>query len=422
MTTLPSAPGAAAAGAPNDTGSDTRSDPWSGCNPLDPAFRDDPYPALRRLRETDPVNQIPLGVWRLTRHADCVRLLRDVPCGVRTTDGILPGADESAPDQQRRFMLQQDPPTHTRLRRLVGRAFTPRAVERLRASIERIVDECLTRVETRGRFDVVADLALPVPSTVICEMLGVPIADRERFTVWTAQATHGLATLVAPPAVLARAKDAALCLADYFEHLIAARRARPTEDILSGMIRAEEDGDLLSHLELVSQAIGLLIAGFETTIGLIGNGLRALIRHPEQLALLKARPERIGDAVDECLRHDGPIVLTARVLHADAEFGGKRLPVNAMVWAMLAAANRDPERFADPDAFDIDRPNNADHLAFGGGTHYCLGAHLAHLEGRIAIGAVVTRLRDLALDADRVEWGPSLFRVPGRLPVTFRRA
>jgi hypothetical protein len=422
MTTLPSVPGAAATGLPSDPGGDATSDPWSGCNPLDPAFRDDPYPALRRLRETDPVNQTPLGVWRLTRHADCVRLLRDVACGVRTTDGILPGADESAPDQQRRFMLQQDPPTHTRLRRLVGRAFTPRAVERLRGSIERIVDECLTRVETRGRFDIVADLALPVPSTVICEMLGVPIADRERFTVWTAQATHGLATLVAPPAVLARAKDAALSLAHYFEHLIAARRAQPTEDILSGMIRAEEeDGDLLSHLELVSQAIGLLIAGFETTIGLIANGLRALIRHPGQLSLLQAHPERIGNAVDECLRYDGPIVLTARVLHADAEFGGKRLPANAMVWAMLAAANRDPERFADPDTFDIDRPNNADHLAFGGGTHYCLGAHLAHLEGRIAIGAVVTRLRDLTLESDRVEWGPSLFRVPGRLPVTFGR-
>ncbi len=412
----------AIAGPSRDPDGDPRSDPWSGCNPLDPAFRDDPYPALRHLRETDPVNRTPLGIWRLTRYADCVRLLRDVTCGVRTTDGILPGADESAPEQQRRFMLQQDPPTHTRLRRLVGRAFTPRAVERLRDSIERIVDECLTRVETRGRLDVVADLALPVPSTVICEMLGVPIADRDRFAVWTAQATHGLATLVAPPEVLARAKDAALSLADYFEHLIAERRAHPTEDILSGMIRAEEDGDLLSHLELVSQAIGLLIAGFETTIGLIANGLRALIRHPEQLALLRARPESVGDAVDECLRYDGPIVLTVRILHADTELGGKRLAANTMVWAMLAAANRDPARFADPDAFDITRPNNADHLAFGGGAHYCLGAHLAHLEGRIAIGAVVQRWRDLALDVDRVEWGPSLFRVPGRLPVTFRRA
>ncbi len=399
-----------------------RDDPWRGCDPFDPAFRDDPYPALARLRETEPVNATPVGIWRLTRYVDVVRLLREVPCGVRTTDGILPGADESDPNLQRRFMLQQDPPAHTRLRRLVSSAFTPRAVERIRGSIEAIVAECLDRVLDRGRMDAIADFALPVPSTVICEMLGVPVGDRARFTTWTAQATHGLAVLVAPADVLAQAQTAALALADYFEGLIAERRQHLGDDILSGMIRAEEGGDLLDHAELISQSIGLLIAGFETTIGLIGNGLRALARHPDQYRLLRARPDLLSNAVDECLRFDGPIPLTPRILHADAEFGGIRLSTNTMVWALLGAANRDPARFARPDEFDIARPNSADHLAFGGGAHYCLGAHLALLEGRIALGAVAARCREIALETENIEWGPSLFRVPGRLPLSFRVA
>jgi cytochrome P450 len=391
-------------------------DPWCGCNPLDPAFRDDPYPALHHLRAVDPVNETPIGVWRLSRYADVVRLLREVRCGVRTTAGVLPGVDES--EIPRTFMLEQDPPAHTRLRRLVSRAFTPRAVDRIRESIERIVADCLDRVANRGEIDVIADLALPVPATVICEMLGVPVADRDRFTVWTAQATHGLAAMIAPPEVLDRARAAAEALGAYFEGLIAARRADLRDDILSGMIRAEEGGDLLGENELISQAIGLLIAGFETTIGLIGNGVRALLRHPEQLAKLRRRPELIASAVEECLRYDGPILLTVRVLHEDAAFGGKVIPKNAMVWGLLAAANRDPERFLDPDRFDIEREHN-DHLAFGGGAHFCLGAHLAQLEARMAIGSLVRRFDALALETDTVEWGPSLFRVPGRLPVSF---
>jgi cytochrome P450 len=406
------------------TGPDAMDDPWRGMNFFDPELRerlrDDPYPFLHRLREIDPVNETPIGIWRLTRYDDVMRLLREVRCGVRTTDGVLPGIDESDPSTQRHFMLQQDPPNHTRLRRLVSRAFTPRAIERIRQSIESIVDECLDRVAPQGRMDVIADLALPVPSTVICEMLGVPVADRERFTVWTAQATHGLAAPVAPPEVLEQARSAALALAAYFEELIARRRPTLGDDILSGMIRAEEGGDLLSHVELISQSIGLLIAGFETTIGLIGNGVRALLRHPAQLAKLQADPARIANTVEECLRYDGPIILTVRVLHEDAAFGDKIIPKNAMVWGMLAGANRDPAKFPSPDAFDIERANAAEHLAFGGGVHYCLGAHLALLEGRTAIGALASRFRDLALESDTVEWGASLFRVPGRLPISFR--
>src|SRR5438876_313076 len=285
-------------------------DPWLGCNPFDPAFRDDPYPSLARLREIDPVNEMPVGIWRLTRYADVNRLLHDVPAGVRTTDGVLPGVDESLTGQ-RLFMLQQDPPTHTRLRRLVSSAFTPRAIAALRPQIQRIVDGCLARVAARGAMDVIADLALPVPATVICEMLGVPVADRDRLTGGTSKAT------------------------------------------------------------------------------------------------------------DECLRFDGPIILTPRVLHADVEFGRKTLPKDAKVWGMLAAADRDPAVFPEPDRFDIARRPN-DHLAFGGGPHFCLGAHLAKLEGEIAIASLVVRFADLRLVSETVEWGASLFRVPGKLPITFR--
>ena len=310
---------------------------------------------------------------------------------MRTTDGILPGVDESEPGSQRLFMLQQDPPTHTRLRKLVSRAFTPRALSELRETIQRIVDDCLERVAGQESMDVIADLALPVPATVICEMLGVPVEDRDRFTVWTAEATFGLAAAILPPEVIRQARSAGEALAGYFEELIDRRRSHLTGDILSGLIRAEAEGDRLSGPELISQSIGLLIAGFETTIGLIGNGMRALIRHPAELAKLRERPELIECAVEECLRYEGPIVATARVLHEDAEFGGKTIPKDSMVWAILASANRDPERFPDPDNVDIERRDN-DHLAFGGGPHFCLGYHLAQLEARAAIGTLVRRL------------------------------
>jgi cytochrome P450 len=401
------------AGPPND--------PWSGANPLDPAFRDDPHPALRRLRERDPVNQAPFGLWRLTRYRDVLRLLREANAGVRRSDGTLPpvpGPETPASALRGGFMLQQDPPAHTRLRRLVSKAFTPRAIEGLRPRIEQIVTECLDAAEKKDGMDVIADLALPVPSMVICEMLGVPLADRERFTLWTAEATHGLAAAIAPPDVLQRAASAALALSDYFRALIAERRKALTGDLLSAMIRAEEAGDRLSADELLSQAIGLLIAGFETTIGLIGNGVRALLQHPAELARLRARPELLPTAIEECLRFEGPILLTVRILHEDTEFGGRTIPKDATVMALLAAANRDPEVFPDPDRFDVGRTPN-DHLAFGGGAHFCLGTHLARLEGGLAIGALVRRFPKLSLESERVEWGPSLFRVPGRLPIRF---
>jgi cytochrome P450 len=398
------------------------SDPWSGWNPIDPAQRDDPHPALARLRRDDPVNETPFGLWRLTRHADVVRLLRDVPSGVRLSDGSLfgqpPGQLSLRPDD---FMLRQDPPAHTRLRRLVSKAFTPRAIERLRTRVQALADELVERALEAGELDVIAGLALPVPATIICEMLGVPVADRDRFTRWTAEATHVLAAAFSPPDVVQRSLDANRALEDYFGALIAERRAHLGDDLLSTLIRAEEEGDRLSADELLSQAIGLLIAGFETTIGLIGNGILALIRHPGELRKLAADPGLIASAVEECLRFEGPIVLTSRILREDTRFGTRLVPKDKLVWAVLAAANRDPDVFPDPDRFDIARTPN-EHLAFGGGAHFCLGAHLARMESQVAIGALVRRAPELELASEELEWGRSLFRVLARLPVRIVKA
>ena len=396
-----------------------KSDPWLGVNPIDPAFRADPYPFLKRLREYDPVNETPIGLFRLTRYDDVIRMLKEVPSGVRMADGSVFGAVplSGGPGQ---FILQQDPPDHTRLRQLMNQAFTPRAIERLRPRVRTLVDELLDRVAARGEMDVIADLALPVPSTLICELMGVPVTDRDKFTDWTAAATHLLAAAISPPDVLERGITAVTALGDYFTALIAERRKSLTDDLLSGLIRAEEAGDRLSPTELISQSIGLLIAGFETTIGLIGNGVLALIRHPDQIEKLRANPDLIHSAVEECLRFDGPITLTIRVTREDTRFGDKIIPRDRPVMCMLAGANHDPAHFPDPDRFDITRADN-DHLAFGGGVHFCLGAHLARLEAQEAIGGLVRRFRGLELVSDELEWGRSLFHVLGRLPVRFQR-
>ena len=398
---------------------DIHDDPWLGANPLDPNFRDNPYPALHRLRALDPVNETPLGFWRLTRYRDVVRMLMQVRTGVRMTDGTFPGEAFAPAGIQADFMLQQDPPNHTRLRRLVSKAFSPKTIEALRVRVQTLVAELLESVRERGEMDVIADLALPVPSTVICEMMGVPLEDRDRFTQWTAEATHLLAAMIAPPEVIQRGLAARESLVAYFENLIAERRRTLTEDILSQLIRAEEAGDRLSHTELLSQSIGLLIAGFETTIGLIGNGVRAFIQHPDQIEKLRRNPQLIGSAIEECLRFEGPIMLTPRFVHEDVEIDGKVIQKDRMVWSILFAANRDPQRFPDPDRFDIERPDNQ-HVAFGGGAHFCLGAHLARMEAQVAIGSLLQRFDGLELVSPTVEWGRSLFRVPGRLPIRFR--
>jgi cytochrome P450 len=400
----------------------TRADPpeasWHGVNFVDPdqrdAFRDDPHTLLKHLREADPVNLTPLGVWRISRYDDVLRLLRDKDAGVRRTDGVLPGSENLPDFGPGEFMLGKDPPDHTRLRKLVSKAFTPRAIARLHDRAHEIAEAQVDAALERGHIDVIADLALPVPSTLICELMGVPVADRDQFTAWTAAATHLLSSFAGAPEP--EALEGAARLGEYFVELIAERRETPTDDILTDLIQAEEEGDRLSEAELLSQCVGLLIAGFETTIGLIGNGVLALLRHPDQLQRLRNDPGLIASAVEECLRFDGPIALTLRVAHQDLHIGDHTIPKDAMLMAMLASANRDPAQFPDPDRFDIGRDPNP-HLSFGGGAHLCLGTHLARMEGAAAIGALVRRARTLELDTDTLEWGASLFRVLAELPV-----
>jgi cytochrome P450 len=397
---------------------------WHGYDPTEPdqARIDDPFPHLARMRDDWPVNETPAGLWRLFRYADCVRVLRELPCGVRRADGSATGtAMGGAGPSGGQFMLQQDPPNHTRLRKLVSKAFTPRAVERWRPRVRAIVDELLAPALDAGRFDLVAGLAHPLPSQLICEMLGVPVADRERFTHWTAVATHLLRGVFLAGEERARAEAAAGELAAYFQGLIAEHRQRLGDDLLSVLIRAEEAGDRLTPEELLIQSIGLLVAGFETTVGLISLGAKNLIDHPAELAKLRARPELAASAVEECMRFESPVGMTTRVLHADAGFDGRLIRKDTTVWLSLWSSNRDPARFRDPERFDVERRDN-EHLGFGGGTHLCLGAHLARMEAQEALGALAARTKELARKPGAPAWGPSLFRVPAKLEVELKPA
>ena len=368
-------------------------------NPMDPEFLVDPYPTYHRLRTEDPVHHSPLGFWILTRYEDVVAALRDprlvkepIAAFVAERFGVEvpPGFGLS--------MLDRDPPDHTRLRGLVSRAFTPRVVERLRPRIQAIVDDLLARAQDAGGMDVIEDYAYPLPVRVICEMLGVPVADHERFKGWSLDLARGLDAILLPADsdVGRRSVTARHALGEYFRGLIAERRAAPREDLLSALIAAEEAGDRLSEPELLATCILLLVAGHETTVNLIGNGTLALLRHPDQLRRLRADPGLIGSAVEELLRYDGPVQRTARVPAEDVVIRGRRIPGGDMVMPFIGAADRDPAQFPDPDRLDLARPDNR-HVAFGLGIHFCLGAPLARVEGQIALGTLVARLPRLAL-------------------------
>ena len=392
-------------------------------NPLLPEFHADPYPFYRRLREQDPVHQSPLGIWVLTRYDDAVMVLRDPRFGREGLAEIIEArlGQGSVRPANTRDMLFRDPPDHTRLRALVSRAFTPRVVEAMRPHIQEIVDGLLDGVEGARGMDVIEDLAYPLPVRVICEMLGVPIADQEVFKGWSADIARSLDASILPAGseVITRGQEAGDALREYFRSLIAGRRKQPRPDLLSALIAAEEQGDKLSEPELVATCVLLLIAGHETTVNLIGNGLLALLRHPDQLRALAADPALIQTGVEELLRFDGPVQRTGRMTNADVEIGGKQISKHSIVAAVIGAANRDPAHFADPDRLDIARRENR-HIAFGFGIHFCLGAPLARIEGQVAIGTLLRRCPSLKLVSDTPEWRESsVLRGLKTLPVTF---
>ena len=391
-------------------------------NPMDPEFIADPHPTYHRLRVEDPVHQHPLGFWVLTRYDDVVASLRD-PRLAKEAIGAFVAARLGVPPMplNSMSMLDRDPPDHTRLRGLVNKAFTPRVVERLRPHVQEIVDGLLDGVADKGHMDLIEDFAYPLPVIVICEMLGVPVKDQERFKAWGLDIARGLDSVLLPPEsdVSMRARAARQALAEYFRELIAERRAQPQDDMLSGLVTAEEAGDTLSEEDLLSTCILLLIAGHETTVNLIGNGTLALLRNPDQLQRLREHPEIIGTAVEELLRFDGPVQRTARIPSEPVIFGGKTIPAGEMVMPFISAADRDPAQFSDPDRLDLGRTDNR-HIAFGWGIHFCLGAPLARVEGQIAINTLVQRMPKLALASDKPDWRVSLtLRGLERLPVTF---
>jgi len=383
-------------------------------NPLSPDFIRDPYPHYERLRTTDPVHVNAHGAFVASRHADVSLVLRDKRFGKdyveRTIRRYGPKImDEPIFRSMSHWMLQQDPPDHTRLRGLVVKAFTARRVEDMRPRIQEVVDQTLDAVVENGHMDLIEDFAFRLPVTIICDMLGIPEEHREAFYRGSRDGGRILDPVPLTPEEIAQANAGNTMAKMYFEQLFELRRRNPGDDLTSQLVQAEEAGDKLSNEELTANIVLLFGAGHETTVNLIGNGLLALYRNPDQLALLKANPSLMSNAIEEFLRYDSSVQMTGRVALEDIEdLGGKRIPKGESVLCLLGSANRDPAVYPDrPDRLDITRPNVRP-LSFGGGIHFCLGAQLARIEAETAISTLLRRLPELKLDdAEDPEWRPT---------------
>jgi cytochrome P450 len=394
-------------------------------NPFEPGFTDDPYPHWRALREEDPVHETPLGFWVLTRYEDVLRFTRDPALSVEDGNAKPTAFDEAMAavvgdreDRGNYAMLNRDPPDHTRLRRLVSKAFTPKVIEGLRPRVEELVREALDKVAPTGEMELVGDLAFPLPFRVISDMLGMPEADTDQLREWSGLLVRSLEPLVDPELVLAIA-DAGDAMRGFIADVVEWKRKEPADDLLSALITAEEHGDVLSDEELIQQVMLLYIAGHETTVNLIGNGTLALLHDRHQLERLRDDPSLDANAVEELLRFDSPVQMTRRITLEDVEVGGRTIEAGTFVVTVLASANRDPAHWGeDSEAVDIAREGAHGHLAFGGGAHYCLGAALARLEGQASIGALVRRFPDLDLAGDPVWNGRINLRGLDRLPLT----
>ena len=397
-------------------------------NPSLPEVQADPYPFYKRLREEDPVHwSEPLDGWVLTRYDDVEAVLRDPRFSAdrrraqnRYAQEAMAAAEEhGGPIARANTMLSADPPEHTRMRLLISKAFLPRAVEKLRPHIQDIADELLDAADEPGRLDLLLDFAVPLPMIVIAELMGVPTADRAQFKRWSDDVVATLGGGLAAPEILERGAQSGRELAEYFREVIADRRREPKEDLVSVLVAGADQGDVLSEGQLLATCVVALIAGNETTRNLIGNGMLALLRNPDQLQKLWQDPSLVESAVEEILRYAGPVQATSRVATEDVQIDGQTVKKGQLVFIIVAAANRDPARFPDPETLDITRRNNH-HVAFGSGIHACLGQPLARLEARIAFDTLARRIPNPRLAIDQVEWGPSfILRGLKSLPITF---
>lgn len=401
---------------------------------LTPENLRNPHPLLGRMRDEMPiyhVQHMELGSypWMLTRYEDSINLLNDdrftkdyvrIPnqqkrTGERSNEDYMMEAAAAI----NRHILTLDPPDHTRLRALIHKAFTPNMIRSLETRIQAITDGLIDRMLEKGEVDFISDFAFPLPVTVIAELLGIPHEDQAKFREWSQAIIMGGSRGADFDAV----GVAALEFIMYFHEQFDARRETPREDLLTALVQAEEAGDKLDPQELISMVFLLLVAGHETTVNLLGNGMLALLQHPDQKQLLAEHPELSKTAVDELLRFDGPVgVSTMRWALEDVEYYGVTIPAGAMVVASLLGANRDPEMFANPDTLDITRSPNK-HIAFGNGIHYCVGAPLARMEGAIAFNTLLRRVPNLALtvDVDELEWNPTiLLHGMKHMPVSVR--
>ena len=369
-------------------------------DPIDPAFRADPYPAYRVLLEEAPLYESPYGMLVVSRYEDCMSVLRSPGTSndFRKSPRFAPAVEDD--EEITPSFLFLDPPDHTRLRGLVSRAFTPRRVDQLRPRAQQIADEVFDRAAATGSLEVVGDLAFPLPVMMICELLGVPAEDVDEFKEWSAATARGLdPSFTWPPGLLERFQELRRRAMDYFGELIARRRREPQDDLLSGLLEAEEQGDHLTEHELFSTLNLLLIAGHETTVNLIANGVLAFGRHPDQFALVRDDPSLIRGAVEEVLRFDPPVHMMGRLPVEDIELSCGTIPAWSELVMLPAASSRDPGQFSDPDRFDVARADNR-HLGFGFGFHHCLGAPLARLEAQVALGTLARRFSSLELVDD----------------------
>ncbi len=393
-------------------------------DPVEPGFTDDPYDQYARLREHAPVHETPFGPWAAFRYDDVVTLLRDSSTSVEdrhamTTERMALFQEMGLPPRQRGqgSILNLDPPDHTRLRKLVAKEFTVRRVESLRPRVQELVDETCREIAAAGSADLVAELAFPLPFTVISELLGMPEADRAQMREWSHTATKSLDPVLTPDEVRA-AVSASEHMRSYIVDAVAWKRRSPGDDLLSALVSVEEDGDRLTEEELLELVVLLYIAGHETTVNLIANGMLALLTHRDQLDLLAGDPGLAPGATDELLRWDSPVQLSRRITLAPTTVGGLEVPPNTFVFACLGSANRDPAHWGPTaDGVDIRRAGSGQHVSFGSGLHHCLGAALARMEGQVVFATLPRTFPHLELDGAPVRNGRIVLRGLDALPV-----